>query len=271
MRHDRDSLFAWAKDNRKRLTREFFAKKKLLPSNEKIAIFMAGSPWAGKTEFINRLLTKDQQSAYYVLDLDKIRSWMPGYKGNYAEKYTRWAIKILEMLFDECVSNSYNFILDGTFTSSEVIDRNIGRLIQKWYKIEVFYIHTQPYLAWIYTLLRGSDDNRRVPLSKFIRFYHLAFENVKLAITKFDGDIKVSIVQKTRDANGNIIHDENIYTPNSPKEMNNIFDKDITFYYTLWKDWIMEKFFFYFTKFLSLIPYIWKPLLRNMAQIAKER
>lgn len=272
MKYDKDSLFTWAKDNRKKLAKDFFAQKNLLPSADwKVAIFMAGSPWAGKTEFIKRLLTKDQQSAYYVLDLDEIRNWMPEYKGNYAEEYTKWAIKILELLFDECVSHNYNFILDGTFTSTDVIDRNISRLIRNWYGVKVFYIHTQPYLAWSYTLLRESDDKRRVPLSEFIKFYRLAFENVKLVITKFDGNIKISIVQKVRDENDNIIHDENIYTPRSLEEMNDIFDKDITFYYNLWRDWFSEKIFFYFTKFISLIPYIWKPLLKNLVKIPNEK
>lgn len=137
------------------------------------------------------------------------------------------------MLFDECASNNYNFILDGTFTSTEVIDKNIARLIKKGYKIEVFYIHTQPYLAWVYTLLRGSDDDRRVPLNEFIKYYRLAFENIRLAIAKFDGSIKISIVQKTRDLKGNIIHDENIYTPDSLEEINDIFDKTIPFHYNL--------------------------------------
>lgn len=272
MKYDKDLLFTWAKNNRKKLANDFFAQKKLLPSDEKAAIFMAGSPWAGKTEFIKRLLTKDQQSAYYVLDLDEIRNWMPGYTGNYAEMYTKWAIKILEMLFDMCATNNYNFILDGTFTNTGVIDKDITRLIKRGYKIQVFYIHTQPYLAWIYTLLRWSDDNRRIPVRQFINYYHLAYKNIRLALQKFDRNIILSVAQKIRDKNDNIELDENIHNPHSVKELDDIFDKDIGLHYTLWKDWPKDIIlFFYFTKFISLIPVIWKPLLRYMAKMPKEK
>jgi UDP-N-acetylglucosamine kinase len=80
MRYTSDELFKWAKEHRKRLVKEFFAKKELIQTTEKIAIFMAGSPGAGKTEFISRLLTESQESAYYVIDLDEIRGWMPEYR-----------------------------------------------------------------------------------------------------------------------------------------------------------------------------------------------
>lgn len=46
MKWTSDTLFNWAKANRKNLTKSFFAKKKLTESTEKIAIFMAGSPGA---------------------------------------------------------------------------------------------------------------------------------------------------------------------------------------------------------------------------------
>lgn len=271
MRWTSDTLFAWAKANRKDLARVFFAKKKITESTEKIAIFMAGSPGAGKTEFISRLLTEEQESSYYVIDLDEIRQWMPEYRWNYAEKYTRWAIKILEMIFDECVSNNYNFILDGTFTNTDVIDRNICRLIDKGYTIHVFYIHTQPYLAWVFTLLRWSDDKRRIPITEFIRYYHLAYQNILLAEEKYDGKIHIHVAQKIRNKDGMIQLDDTIYDPDSIDELRDIFDKKVKYHYTLWKEWIIEILLFHFTKFLSLIPIIWKLLLRYIASIQKQK
>lgn len=80
MKWTSETLFSWARTHRKSLARSFFATKQIIPSTEKIAIFMAGSPGAGKTEFISRLLTESQESAYYVIDLDQIRQWMPGYR-----------------------------------------------------------------------------------------------------------------------------------------------------------------------------------------------
>ena len=97
----------------------------------------------------------------------------------------------------------------------------------------MFYIHTQPYLAWIYTLLRESNDNRRIPIKQFIEFYHLAYKNIKLALQKFDAKIIISIAQKIRDKNDNIVLEETLYYPHSIEELNDIFDKKIRLYYNL--------------------------------------
>ncbi|EKE28064.1 MAG: Zeta toxin [uncultured bacterium (gcode 4)] len=269
MKWTKDKLHTWAKENRNRLARDFFKKKNLAKSDEKIAIFMAWSPWAGKTEFINRLLTEDQKAAYYILDLDEIRTWMPNYKWNYADKYTKGAIKILEKLFDVCAHNEYNFILDWTFTSTDVIDRNIDHLLRKWYKINVFYIHTQPYISWIYTLLRWNDDNRRIPWKKFIKFYHDAFSNIHIFQEKYSWKITFYISQKIRDIDWYIIHDDKYYLSNSIQEMNDIFDNKVRFYYNLWKDLLNDTLYFQITKIISFFPIIWKPLLRHIAKIPK--
>mgnify|MGYP002345147005 CR=1 FL=1 len=269
MRWTEDSLFAWAKDNRKKLTKDFFSKKEVLQTSEKIAIFMAWSPWAGKTEFIKRLLTKNQESAYYIIDLDEIRNWMPEYQWNHAQKYTRWSIKILEMILDDCISKEYNFIMDGTFSNTKVIDKNISRLIQKWYKIHVFYIHTQPYIAWLYTLLRESDDKRRVPLKNFIQYYKLARENIYLAVEKYSWKVHIHIAHKVR--NDDVISfDDTIYDCESVEEIRDIFDKNINFHYNLWDMWISETLFFCLSKAISILPIIWKPLLQRLTKFRHE-
>jgi len=64
----------------------------------------------------------------------------------------------LEKLIDDCIHNEYPFVLDGTFTSTRAMEKNIERLVNKNYKIGVFYIHTVPELAWLYTLYRGKDE-----------------------------------------------------------------------------------------------------------------
>jgi UDP-N-acetylglucosamine kinase len=137
------------------------------------------------------------------------------------------------MIFDECVKNEYNFILDGTFTNTDVIDRNICRLIEKSYTIHIFYIHTQPYLAWAFTLLRGSDDSRRIPIKEFIRYYHLAYKNIHLAEEKYTGKIHLHIAQKIRDKDDTIRLDDTIYDSESMGELKDIFDKKVKYYYNL--------------------------------------
>lgn len=137
------------------------------------------------------------------------------------------------MIFDECVKNNHNFILDGTFTNTDVIDRNICRLIDRSYTIHIFYIHTLPYLAWVFTLLRGSDDNRRIPIKEFVRYYHLAYQNILLAGEKYEGKIHIHIAQKIRDKDDVIELDSTIYDPETLSELHDIFDKKVKYDYTL--------------------------------------
>ncbi len=248
-------LFKWAKDNRKRLCKEFFWSRNV-PSGQKVALFMAWSPGAGKTEFIKRLLSDNQESWYYVLDLDEIRWWMPGYNGRNAEKYTKWAIKILEMLFDECVHYEYPFILDGTFTSTGTIDRNIERLIRKNYEVDVFYIHLLPELAWLYTLCRWKEEWRLIPVNRFIHDYYVAPENVCLFAEKYPEKMKIFIVNRTYK---NWESPYEIFAFENHMSIHNFLDKHAIINYTVWNRLSKCKYQCY--KFISFIPYLWKKIL----------
>ncbi len=251
-------LTQWSKENRKKLCRDFFSKKEV-QKGQKIALFMAGSPGAGKTEFIRRLLSDDQHVWYYILDLDEIRSWMPKYKWKYAEKYTKWAIKILEMLIDECIHNEYPFVLDGTFTSTKAMERNIERLINKNYKIGVFYIHTVPELAWLYTLYRGKDEWRLIPVSRFIRDYYLAPENICLFSEKYQEAIDIYIVNKKYE-DGTIKYD--LFPADNSMSIHDFFDKHTILDYTIKNR--LSRFKYGYYKFISHVPLLWKKLLKNI-------
>jgi len=251
-------LVKWSKENRKKLCRDFLSKKEV-KKWQKIALFMAGSPGAGKTEFIRRLLSDDQKVWYYILDLDEIRSWMPWYKWKYAEKYTQWAIKILEMLIDDCIHNEYPFVLDGTFTSTKAMERNIERLINKSYKIGVFYIHTVPELAWLYTLYRWKDEWRLIPVSRFIRDYYLAPENICLFWEKYHEAIDIYIVNKKYE-DGIIKYD--LFPADNSMSIHDFFDKYAILDYTIKNRLSRCKYQYY--KFISYVPFLWKKLLKNI-------
>lgn len=221
-----------------------------------MALFMAGSPWAGKTEFIRRLLSPDDGEAlYYILDLDIIRWWMPWYTWYKADEYTKWAVKILEMMFDECVNKKYPFILDGTFTSTWVMDKNISRLINKDYIVTVFYIHTIAEIAWLYTLYRWKDEWRCIPVGRFVRDYLLAPKNVCELSKKYASKVKVFIVNKEYKF-WDI--DFAIELFDNKESIDDFFDKNTFIDYTI-KDKV-SKFNLY--RNISFIPFIWKKFIR---------
>jgi UDP-N-acetylglucosamine kinase len=255
MSYNEQYLFLWAKENRKELCKKFFAEKKI-PEGVWMALFMAGSPWAGKTEFIRRLLSPDDGEAlYYILDLDIIRWWMPWYTWYKADEYTKWAVKILEMMFDECVNKKYPFILDGTFTSTWVMDKNISRLINKDYIVTVFYIHTIAEIAWLYTLYRWKDEWRCIPVGRFVRDYLLAPKNVCELSKKYASKVKVFIVNKEYKF-WDI--DFAIELFDNKESIDDFFDKNTFIDYTI-KDKV-SKFNLY--RNISFIPFIWKKFIR---------
>lgn len=255
MRNNEEYLFNWAKQNRKELCKKFFAEKDI-KKWQKIALFMAWSPGAGKTEFIRRLLLIDEKALYYTLDLDLIRWWMPNYNWKNAEQYTRGAIKILEKLIDECLDNEYPFVLDWTFTSTPVMDRNLERLIKKEYKIHVFYIHTLAELAWLYTLYRWKEEGRCIPVDRFINDYLVAPENVCAFSEKYEW-LLVYIVNKIYDGNG---IGYKIFPFPDDMSIHQFFDKTTFIDYNIKRK--VSRFKFY--RFISLIPFIWKNWLKKI-------
>jgi len=199
-------ILEWAKKNRDDYCKKFFrSEEKEDKNNQKIAIFMAGSPWAGKTEFINKMIHEDIQSSCYVLDLDKIRKDIPWYNGRNAEEYQSGANKILEKMVDTCNDKRYSFILDWTFSNSATMERNITRLIKKEYTILIFHIHFPPEIAWKFTISREINEGRKVPLKVFLYDYRNSFENVKNIKKVFGKNVSVFFLKKELSHNTHII------------------------------------------------------------------
>lgn len=199
-------IFDWAKRNRGDYCKKFFRSwNKEMKNNQKIAIFMAGSPWSGKTEFINKMLHENVRNSAYILDLDEIRKSIPGYNWKNAEEYQSGAIKILEKMIDICNENEYSFILDGTFWSGETMKRNIERLVKKEYSIIIFHIHFPPEIAWRFTISREIEEGRRIPLKAFLYDYWNSFENVKNIKNSFRKNVSVFFLKKELTNNTHVI------------------------------------------------------------------
>ncbi len=218
---------------------------------------MAWSPGAWKTEFIRRLLSSNQESLFYTLDLDVIRSWMPWYIGKNADQYTNGAIKILELLFDECLNNEYPFILDGTFTKTPVMEKNIRRLMNKWYEVSVFYIHTHAELAWLYTLYRWKEEGRLIPVRRFVDDYLTAPKNVCLFSDQYKETLRIFIVNK-KYGKWNIWYE--LYPFENETSIHEFFDKTTFIDYNI----SIKVGIFKYYKFISHLPIIWKRILRRI-------
>lgn len=190
-----ERAFNWAKKNRSKVVKDILLDYESENYFAKQIIFLSGSPWAGKTEFIRDMLEKWFEDYFIHIDLDELRKIIPEYDWAQADCFQKWAIRIMEMLLDKALNKKMNIILDGTFGSKTATIRNIERAVKKWYNIKIYYIHFDPILAWKFTLWRELEEQRKVPLKSFYKQYFQSFRNIKKTLRNY-GNIEVVVLKK---------------------------------------------------------------------------
>lgn len=78
-----DFSLRYAKEHKKTLTQRILVGKE--QEKQKTAIFMAGSPGAGKTEAVQTFTALNPNLC--VIDADRFRTFFPGYNGNNSDKF----------------------------------------------------------------------------------------------------------------------------------------------------------------------------------------
>ena len=133
--------------------KEFLAyfTKDIKPLNEKIAVFTAGMSGVGKTEFGEFL--KEQNPNLLHIDTDEIRDFFKpvGYNGENSEIFQKPASKGFSKLFDFAIKKGFSIILDSNLSNISKASENIDRLLNKNYKIEIFYLYNYPKKCFEYT------------------------------------------------------------------------------------------------------------------------
>lgn len=156
----------WVKNNVNQdiVVKKFF--KDYPPQKNKLALFMAGIPGAGKTEFaentINQLKPK-----LIPIEHDKLVEYIKGYKPeNYYNFRTAGSVLVTRIL-DECLRNGYSFIFDGTL-SHERGYKNIQKTLKSGYFVQVVYIVQTAKSAWSLTQDREIVKKRSIEKPGFI-------------------------------------------------------------------------------------------------------
>lgn len=121
--------------NGKDTIKSFLESGKYQPSNTPIALFMAGSPGAGKTE-VSKSFIKQFKDAPIRIDADEIRITCTGYTGDNAHVFQRAATKGVHILQDHALHNSINYILDGTFAYAST-EKNIERALRYNFLVKI--------------------------------------------------------------------------------------------------------------------------------------
>lgn len=190
-----EKWFIWAKKNRAEYVKKFIAKYNFNEYKSNQIIFLAGSPWSWKTEFINYMMKSWFDQFFVHVDLDEIRKIIPWYNWSNADSFQKWAIKIMEMLVDKLFSKGFNVLLDWTFWSKKVVYKNIKRANEKWYDMKIYYVSFDPIIARKYTLWREFEKKRKIPLLSFFNQYYNSYNNIRSVIIKYP-NISIYILKK---------------------------------------------------------------------------
>jgi predicted ABC-type ATPase len=163
---DEDQAKAWVKvkENQKRVIDACL--KKHSPRKSKVAIFMAGIPGAGKTEFV-RNLTPDLLRDLVIIEHDQLVEYIDGYLPENYYVFRKAGSTLVTELFKESLKQGYSFIFDGTLSHDNGY-RNIEKAIKKDYKVAVIYIHQDIKSAWQLTRDRELVKKRSIEKEGFI-------------------------------------------------------------------------------------------------------
>lgn len=183
----------WAKSNKKTLVSKVIGNVVAQSQTKPVAIFLAGIPGAGKTEFINRLLGNNPWVV--KIDLDEIVKLFPNYNPKNYYKYRTAANIIVDECVIYCRKHSLNFVLDGTFGYGKAVD-NIKSALKR-HDVFIFYVWKDPVKAWQLTKDRELITNRAIDRDGFIR----ACDNVPDNLIKVQETFgnRVSIIALKKD------------------------------------------------------------------------
>lgn len=189
----------FAKRNKIKIARMLTDSNKIKPDPYPISVFMAGSPGAGKTEFsksLIALLEDGKERRVLRIDIDEMRTLLPGYSGDNSCLFQYPASLILEKTHDYALKRKISFIMDGTFSKLNKSRENVRRSLVEKRLVHIFYIYQDPGTAWKFTENREKLDHRNIPKSVFVEEFINARESIETLRTEFDKEVKIFLVEK---------------------------------------------------------------------------
>ncbi len=196
-------------------------------------IFLAGAPWAGKTEWIESFPDIEH---YVTLDTDIYRSLFEGYIGSNAAEFHQYASRVMDRMYSVCIKQGYNMIVDGTFSNQKKAEENIAQCEKRWVAFSVVLVMQDTIISYLYTKKREQEKLKNVPTEVFVEKYYKSVEVVR-AIWKTYPSANILIAEKDRE--GKVFHTQYI-------ETDEIFDR------------------------LTYSQYTWTHLLEKISAINKE-
>lgn len=204
----------YAKRNKTQLVQTIADPSVYLSQDVNLAVFMAGSPGAGKTEYSKALIDdlEVRLGAKIVrIDGDEIRTYLPGYKGNNSSLFQGAISIVVSRILDVVVNKKQHFILDGTLSHHDRAAANIQRALDHGADVYILYIYQDPLVAWEFTKAREKVEGRNIPKAAFIQQFFDAYDTITLLHQEFGEKITIWLVKKN--SLTNLVEDSILITP----------------------------------------------------------
>lgn len=153
------------------------------PRADKLAIFMAGIPGAGKTEFVHGL-QGSPLGDYTIIEHDQLVEHIDTYAPERYYEYRKAGSTLVTVLFEHCLKNGYSFIFDGTLSHDNGF-KNVQETLKRGYSVIIIYIHRDAKSAWQLTKDRELVKKRSIEKQGFIETCQKITVNLKKIFTSF--------------------------------------------------------------------------------------
>ncbi len=180
-------------------------------STHPIAVFMAGTPGAGKTEVAKGVMEFFEVEPCRI-DADDFRQLIPGYNGSNSSVVQPAASLAVDKVLDKVFAGKHSFILDGTFAIGKSV-MNIKRALRHGFEVQIYFVYQDPMEAWEFTKIREAKEGRKVPLDTFVDVYFKSRENVKKVKDEFGDRVLLQVIVKSYSKN-----EEKVYSDVSDLE-----------------------------------------------------
>lgn len=182
-------------NNRALLVDRFANSSIYKPDDFPVTVFMAGSPGAGKTE-VSVELVKQFTSPAVRIDADEIRKLCDGYTGKNAHLFQSAASIGVETLYNHCLDQKLNMVVDGTFAHQKTTS-NIEKSLVCGRKVIIYFVYQDPHIAWDFTKKREGVEERRITKETFIKGYFMSRDNVNAAKAQFGDQLELNVLVKS--------------------------------------------------------------------------
>ena len=198
-----DAAVDFARANRKALAKQRADTALFPPEESPVAVYMAGSPGAGKTEASIELIS-NLGGQVLRIDPDELREELPGYSGGNAHLFQRAVSILVDRMLDTAFDQSQSFILDGTLTNYDIAAENIHRSLRKGRVVQLLYVYQEPAQAWSFVQARERIEGRRIQPETFIQQYFEARQVVNRLKASFGAAIRVDLLLKNIDGSNRV-------------------------------------------------------------------